>query len=101
MADQYSVAGELCCGYFVTDSGQMNSPNVSNSGPDDLIVTCSWTIAAENKLIELQVMKMNMVNDKDYCDYRLSDYNIIEVLFDFSLTVRVAPHECVIRTGQP
>ena len=23
------------------------------------------------------------------------------VLFDFSLTVKAAPHECVIRTGQP
>ena len=23
------------------------------------------------------------------------------ILFDFSLTVKVAPHECVIRTGQP
>ena len=27
---------------------------------------------------------------------------IIEiVLLDFSLTVKAAPHECVIRTGQP
>ena len=24
-----------------------------------------------------------------------------EVLFDFSLTVKAAPHECVIGTGQP
>ena len=23
------------------------------------------------------------------------------ILFDFSLTVKVAPHECVVRTGQP
>ena len=23
------------------------------------------------------------------------------VFFDFSLTVKAAPHECVIRTGQP
>ena len=23
------------------------------------------------------------------------------IFFDFSLTVKVAPHECVIRTGQP
>ena len=23
------------------------------------------------------------------------------ILFDFSLTVKAAPHECVIRTGQP
>ena len=26
---------------------------------------------------------------------------VIEVLFDFSPTVKAAPHECVIRTGQP
>ena len=25
----------------------------------------------------------------------------IHVFFDFSLTVKAAPHECVIRTGQP
>ena len=26
---------------------------------------------------------------------------IIRVFFDFPLTVKAAPHECVIRTGQP
>ena len=26
---------------------------------------------------------------------------IIQIFFDFSLTVKAAPHECVIRTGQP
>ena len=25
----------------------------------------------------------------------------VPVLLDFSLTVKAAPHECVIRTGQP
>ena len=25
----------------------------------------------------------------------------LKVLLDFSLTVKAAPHECVIRTGQP
>ena len=25
----------------------------------------------------------------------------LSVFFDFSLTVKAAPHECVIRTGQP
>ena len=28
-------------------------------------------------------------------------YENIRVLLDFSLTVKAAPHECVIRTGQP
>ena len=26
---------------------------------------------------------------------------VLKVFFDFSLTVKAAPHECVIRTGQP
>ena len=26
---------------------------------------------------------------------------LCQVFFDFSLTVKAAPHECVIRTGQP
>ena len=26
---------------------------------------------------------------------------VLGVFFDFSLTVKAAPHECVIRTGQP
>ena len=30
--------------------------------------------------------------------YRLS---VLEVLFDFLLSVKAAPHECVIRTSQP
>ena len=37
-------------------------------------------------------------------DYNVQDYtgNLVEqVLLDFLLTVKVTPHECVIRTGQP
>ena len=26
---------------------------------------------------------------------------LVQVFFDFSLTVKAAPHECVNRTGQP
>ena len=63
MTVQHSVSGELCGGSFVTDSGQMNSPNVSNDGPDDLIVTCEWTIRKENKTIELHVMRMDLEED--------------------------------------
>ena len=32
---------------------------------------------------------------------RQSHWYIISLFFDFSLTVKAAPHECVIRTGQP
>ena len=28
-------------------------------------------------------------------------YNVNRILLDFSLTVKAAPHECVIRTSQP
>ena len=28
-------------------------------------------------------------------------FHKLTVFFDFSLTVKAAPHECVIRTGQP
>ena len=31
----------------------------------------------------------------------ISYYMNIQVLLDFSLTVKAAPHECVIRTSQP
>ena len=28
-------------------------------------------------------------------------YQDVQVLYDFLVTVKAAPHECVIRTGQP
>ena len=34
--------------------------------------------------------------------YELSTRDLnSDIFFDFSLTVKAAPHECVIRTGQP
>ena len=36
-----------------------------------------------------------------FCLQRFSCIFESTVLFDFSLTVKAAPHECVIRTGQP
>ena len=29
------------------------------------------------------------------------NHSALAVLLDFSLTVKAAPHECVIKTGQP
>ena len=29
------------------------------------------------------------------------EFSLLHVLLDFSLTVKAAPHECVIRTSQP
>ena len=33
--------------------------------------------------------------------WRFVAEQVISVFFDFSLTVKVARHECIIRTGQP
>ena len=32
---------------------------------------------------------------------RFCAVDIAEVLYDFLITVKAAPHECVVRTGQP
>ena len=32
---------------------------------------------------------------------RVCAVDIAEVLYDFLITVKAAPHECVVRTGQP
>ena len=44
------------------------------------------------------------VEDKGYVSSHLQIWDsavAIRVLYDFSLTIKAAPHECVIRTGQP
>ena len=38
-----------------------------------------------------------MISEVIYCDH-IDEY---PVLLDFSVTVKAAPHECVIRTSQP
>ena len=53
-----------------------------------------------------------MIVNNGFFDYKLNEvlpptptingFNLhIYVLLDFSLTVKAAPHECVIRTSQP
>ena len=36
-----------------------------------------------------------------FCRTDFLNYRSMMVFFDFSLTVKAAPHECVMRTGQP
>ena len=36
-----------------------------------------------------------------HCSYKYLGCMIIHVLYDFLVTVKAAPHECVISTGQP
>ena len=43
-----------------------------------------------------------IVSIRDLCLFAYFSLNFISfVFFDFSLTVKAVPHECVIRTGQP
>ena len=46
---------------------------------------------------------MNMYPDQSPREqFDLGPYGLqYRLFFDFSLTVKAAPHECVIRTGQP
>ena len=37
----------------------------------------------------------------EFCQYIFLNSGKIFVLLDFLVTVKAAPHECVIRTGQP
>ena len=50
------------------------------------------------KIINLQVFK-GLDSACSRLHHRLQDS--CTVLLDFSLSVKAAPHECVIRTGQP
>ena len=45
--------------------------------------------------------KTNLQSDQHLRSNPLMRWKRAFVLFDFSLTVKAAPHECVIRTGQP
>ena len=48
------------------------------------------------KIITLYVQKVDLSGPM----HNICHINV-PVSFDFSLTVKAAPHECVIRTGQP
>ena len=41
------------------------------------------------------------INKKNVMVFLPSAFHEGEIFFDFSLTVKAAPHECVIRTCQP
>ena len=47
-------------------------------------LTCKYALFSESNVSQIK--------------FELTDIN---KLFDFSLSVKAAPHECVIRTGQP
>ena len=50
-------------------------------------------------------VSMQTCHKMEYCqlhdeERHAKDVNIL-ILYDFLVTVKAAPHECVIRTGQP
>ena len=53
-------------------------------------------IAMSPKLLSPTVTDLNTVN---MYNMKMKKYRV--VLYDFLVTVKAAPHECVIRTGQP
>ena len=48
----------------------------------------------------LRVMILDVKSWRDI-SFTINATNLKIVLLDISLTVKAAPHECVIRTGQP
>ena len=68
--------GIKCGGLLTAESGQLNSPEVFYNGTSPIITTCKWTIVAENKAIELQVLHLNLRLTNHYCS---SIYNALDL----------------------
>ena len=68
--------GIKCGGILTAESGQLNSPEVFYNGTSPIITTCNWTIVAENKAIELQVLHLNLRLTNYYCS---SIYNALDL----------------------
>ena len=66
---------------MTAESGQLNSPEVFYNGTSPIITTCNWTIVAENKAIELQVLHLNLRLADYYCS---SISNVLEVIYRFN-----------------
>ena len=105
-----SVCGTKCEGPLTRNSGQIQSPDIDKDGLFDYGVECAWNLLFDNKTIELHVIYLDLRTAvPDTCsEYHSGDqyamnrlYVSLVVFLDFSLTVKAAPHKCVIRTGQP
>ena len=55
----------------------------------------SVVVKAQKCLARMEASKLTQCTVKEKQSYQ------INILLDFSLTVKAAPHECVIRTSQP
>ena len=49
----------------------------------------------------LDVLTLCVQVDSTFCFFIQYTWNGHNILLDFSCSVKAAPHECVIRTGQP
>ena len=76
-----------CGGILTAESGQLNSPEVFNNGTSPLTTICNWTIVAENKTIELQVLRLNLKLTTHWCS---TVSNVLEVIYrDFTFLTHV------------
>ena len=55
--------GQICGGNLTDASGQITSPDID--GFSDPLGVCKWTILAENKTIELHIVRINIRNIRD------------------------------------
>ena len=89
---------DVLCGYTAAYlAGTIRSVDTDRDGFYDPDSVCIWVITPvyPNQLIQVFVEEMDIQNT-----FRCgSDH--LKVLFNFSLTVKAAPLECVIRTGKP
>ena len=60
-----AVFGQICGGNFTDASGQITSPDID--GFYDPLVICKWTILAENKTIELHIVRIDIPEAMSIC----------------------------------
>ena len=98
----YFLECNQTCGGNVSDVSQYFSPlDCDVDGWYDFNLQCTWTITVENhQKVRLIISNVDL-QEEDEDNYEcIYDY-IRVIFFYFSLTVKVAPRECVIRSGQP
>ena len=69
------------CGHILTDnSGIIRSPDLDEDGYYDDMVECSWIIvAADNQLIELQVLAVSLEHNFDNDNNIICPYDYVKV----------------------
>ena len=78
---KYCIIEQLPCAFTVLPESRVNKGLIKKSA------MFTWTI--------FELYRVNTVNDNNQNECHSL------VLYDFLGTAKAAPHECVIRTGQP